>query len=239
MSYVALPNLEAHRFSDLPQALLALNPYEKWSALRQFGSDSLGGSQWFMVFIAILLIVLVAVFVKVGYNRIQDEKARAEERFLKNVRQHHLSVREYQMLREICAKSGLRHQDAILTDITAFERGSALVLVDQVAEKGQDIYSRVQGELAFLKDKLGFTTQATPGAQLPRRRTRSSSKRSHRLTTRNIPVDKPLTITRRLGRTTSNQLRATIVENFVPNFFACSRALLIISGPFIPSGKQG
>lgn len=212
MFYAPLPDPEAHRFSDLPQALLALSPHEKWSALRQVGGDSLGSSQWFMIVIAILLIVLVAVLVKVGYNRIQDEKVRAEERFLENVRRRHLSVREYHMLREIYAKSGLRHHDAIFKDIKAFERGSALVVADQVAEQGQAMETRVQAEMAFLKEKMGFGGLKTAEPELPRPKTKTRTKGKHKLTTRDIPMGKPLKITRRLG-TTSNELRATIVDN--------------------------
>lgn len=211
MFYVALLDPEAHRFADLTQGLLAMSPQEKWSGMRQFGPSAWGGNQWYVILFSIIVIVLVALLFKFSYNRLQEEKVRAEERFLQNVRQCHLSIREYHILREVYAKSGLRHHDAIFKDIKAFERGAALVLADHAAEQGQE--TRVQAELEFLREKLGFTGLEISEPELPRRpETQSQGVDRHEATTRDIPLDQALTITRRLGRT-SNELRATVVDN--------------------------
>ncbi len=108
---------------------LALTPWERWSAAGQMNSNA-NVDQLVTLISVVVLIVLVALLIRTSFNRIQQERQRAHQQFLDDVRRRTLSVREYHILLDIISQSGLRRKEAIFGNNEAFELGVSRMLED-------------------------------------------------------------------------------------------------------------
>jgi len=188
--------------------MAALTPWQKWSAARGMGADGGAGLQkWFTIVLVAILIVLFVMLIKISFNRLQQERQRSERQFLENVRRRNLSVREFHLLQQVIKRGGVRRHDQIFQDLDAFEKGTAHVIAEVVKEQGPQWHARILAEIDFLREKMGFKTQGLTEV-LPAKKTKGPRK----LTTRDIPLGKSISITRRFGRM-SDEIQALIVDN--------------------------
>jgi hypothetical protein len=185
-----------------------LNAMERLHAMTRLSSSRLPNDQrWMPMLLIVVLAVLIVALIGITYNRIQRERRLASQAFMENIRRRNLSHREYRLLLEIIRRSGLSpYQRAmILSSTSHFERGANRVAQEILDKQGAEANDRLLGELAFLREKLGFHDRAT-------KEWLAKSKGEAKLTTRDIPTGKTLEISRRLGRQ-SDELQARVVGN--------------------------
>jgi len=185
-----------------------LNAMERLSAMTQLRSAGAPrGQQWLTVVLVVILVAMIATLIGVTYNRIQRERRMRLQVFMENVRRRSLSNREYRLLVEIVRRSGLGpyQRSLIFSSVNHFERGVEHLAKDVLGKQGPDAHDHLLGELAFLREKMGFHDSSA-------KEWLAKSKTQTRLTTRDIPVGKILHITRRLGRQ-SNDIEAKVLSN--------------------------
>jgi hypothetical protein len=185
-----------------------LNAMERLNAMTRLSSSRVPNDQrWMPMVLISLLAVLIIALLGITYNRIQRERRLASQAFMENVRRRNLSHHEYRLLLEVIRRSGLSpyQRGMILSSASHFERGASRAAQEILAKQGAEAHDRLLGELAFLREKLGFHDRST-------KEWLAKSKGESKLTTRDIPVGKTLHITRRLGRQ-SDELEALVVGN--------------------------
>ncbi len=185
-----------------------LNAMDRLNAMTRLGSNRFPNDQrWMPMLLILLLVILIVALVGMAYNRIQRERRLAGQAFMENIRRRNLSHREYRLLLEIVRRSGLSpyQRGLILSSTSHFERGANRVVQEILDKQGAEAHDRLLGELAFLREKLGFHDRST-------KEWLAKSKGEAKLTTRDIPTGKMLEITRRLGRQ-SDELQARIIGN--------------------------
>jgi hypothetical protein len=193
---------------DLRLSPEVLNAMERLSAITQLQSTGAPrGQQWLTVVLAAMLVAMIATLIGVSYNRIQRERRRVAKVFMENVQRRSLSSREYRLLVEIVRRSGLGpyQRSLIFSSVSHFERGVEHLAKDVLGKQGPDAHNHLLGELAFLREKMGFHDRSA-------KEWLAKSKAKTRLTTRDIPVGKTLHITRRLGHQSAD-IQAQILSN--------------------------
>jgi hypothetical protein len=185
-----------------------LNAMQRLEAMTRLGANSARSEvRWMPMLLILLLVILVITLVGISYNRIQRERRLATEAFLENVRRRNLTNREYRLLLEVIRRSGLSlyQRGVIFASSAHFERGAQAVAKEVLDKQGAEAHDRLMGELAFLREKLGFHDRSA-------KEWLAKSKTQAKLTTHDIPSGKTLHITRRLGPH-SDELQAQIVGN--------------------------
>ena len=180
---------------------------ERLDAMRTLQTAPILRERWLTLVLVAVLSVMILTLIGVSVNRIQHERTVAVQAFLENVRRRSLSSREYRVLLAIIRHSGLgpRQRNTIFASAVHFERGVERIATEALRKQGPEGRDRLVGEVAFLREKLGFHDRsaaewlAKSGTKTP-------------LTTRDIPVGKTLHITRRLGRQ-SDDIQAQILSN--------------------------
>ncbi len=190
-----------------PLLAQSLTPLERLNAARRLGGPSGTTGTWITMALIGTLLVMVVLLLWVTYSRIQEDKKKADQAFIENVRRRSLSVREYHLLQDIIKRVGLRRNNLIFEDPKAFDKGAALLLKESSDQQDQEAYQRLEGEVAFLHEKLGFEEPST----ITENTSETRGKRK-KLSTRDIPTGKVLHITRRIGRH-SDEIEALILEN--------------------------
>ena len=182
---------------------LALSPQEKWEAAQRSGSNVMT-ERWLILIGLLGILVLTALLLLDTFTRKRENKAESKS-FADRADERGLSYRERQMLLDIAAKAGLKSSESVFTMASAFDLG--VVKMVQSNSKGRPVAGdsrQLRTELSFLREKLGFARRlyALGGA----------SARPRKLDTRQIPVGRELSITRRRGRD-GDDIEATVVEN--------------------------
>ena len=185
-----------------------LSPLERWSAVKSLGSDSADIGHWLTLITVSGSVVALALVIKMSFNRVQDERRRAEAHFVEQIRRRNLSVREYHILIDIFTRSGLRRRDAIINNVKAFERGTERLINELSIEQDPQVQQRFQSELAYLREKLGFTKRIA-GKPKP---IKCSSHSQREITTRDLPLRKTLSMTP-LSDPGTGTVRARITDN--------------------------
>jgi hypothetical protein len=200
--------IEAGELLGSNSPLWALTPMERWSALRRLGSDRPDTGHWITLIVVCGLVVALALLIKMSFNHAQDERRRAEVRFIEQIRRRNLSVREFNILIDIFKRSGLRRRDAILKDAKAFERGTERLNKELLTKQSLKIQQRFQRELAYLREKLGFTKLVVQEQKSVKHR----SSRHRDITTRELPLEKIMSLTP-LSDPDAEIVKATVVDN--------------------------
>ena len=184
-----------------------LNAVERLKAMGQLRSGNLPNGRWLIMILVAILSMMIVALIGVSYNRIQRERRRVTQAFLDNIRRRSLGSRECQLIQEIIRRSGLGpyQRNMIFTSAPHFERGVERVTQEVLRKQGPDAHARLTGEVAFLREKLGFRDRSA-------KEWLNKSTAKTRLTTRDIPVGQTLHITRRLGQQSDN-LQAQVVGN--------------------------
>lgn len=197
---------------DIPP-LLALSPTERWQAARTVRETQGMNQSVIPLILAALLLVLVIVLIKVSVSSIKRDKLRHERAFGENIHRLNLSAHEHQLLLDIVRESGLRHRHAIFQQKVAFDRGADRLLAKR-AKQAKDPESKqlLIAEIGFLRDKLHLTEVAPAPLEEETAADTTTGKRRSRLTTRELPLNKLLHITRRLDQQ-NDDFHGTIVAN--------------------------
>ncbi len=185
--------------------VLALTPIERWGAARRF-NPSFVIDRWFVLAAVIVLIILAALLIVVSLDRTVRKRRVIENMFSEFADKAGLSERERQVMLDIAAKAGLKQSSAIFTMSDAFERGIARMIEGGFGGKqmGAARKEDLRTELTFLREKLGFRKPASISA--------GSTKKTRKLSSRQIPVGKKMYISRRKSRQ-SDSIECTVIKN--------------------------
>ena len=191
--------------AGLNAIVLALTPIERWGAARRF-NPSFVIDRWFVLAAVIVLIILAALLIVVSLNRTVRRRRVIENMFFESADKAGLSERERQVMLDIAAKAGLKQSSAIFTMSNAFERGIAKMIEKGFGGKqmGTARKEDLRTELTFLREKLGFRKPASISA--------GSTRKTRKLSSRQIPVGKKMYITRRKSRQ-SDSIECTVIKN--------------------------
>jgi hypothetical protein len=186
--------------------LLALTPTERWSAAgRQFQDNSFVAERWFIVAVAVVLIVLTLLLVAVNLQKKTRRQKGTTQLFFECAERRGLSARECHVLLEVAKKAGIGRSEDIFTDDVAFYRGASRLMEDGAArgKTGPD-GELLSSELFFLREKLAFRRQTQLFS--------GPSAKSARLSSRQIPVGRKVNITCRAAKD-SDDIEAIVVQN--------------------------
>ena len=180
---------------------VALTPVERWQAARG-SSNNFMAERWFIVAAAVILGILTVLLVWVSYHQLVVKRKAGEQTFSANVEKRGLSRREHSVLIEVLKRSGLNQRDAIFTTPEAFDQGTVRLMQEFSARRSPEENRRLRHELSILRRKLGFERPSN-GVM---------TAKAKKATSRQIPVDKTLYITRRTTHASDN-IEATVIEN--------------------------
>jgi hypothetical protein len=185
--------------------VLALTPVQRWGALNKQFNTSYMTDRWFTLILVVIIIVASGLFVMVTYKRKSGERKVTQELFGNYAEKAGLSGRERRILQDIARRAGLKRSSAIFTMGGAFDRGATKIIEEDIAQ-GQtaERSSRLNSDLSFLAEKLGFKKRtASPTG---------TATRSRKVSSMQIPIGKKLYLTRRRSRV-SDDIESTVIEN--------------------------
>jgi len=179
---------------SLAAIVLGLTPLERLGATRRAFSVSFMTQRWFTVMMVVVIIVCTVLLFIVSYKRTASERKVSNRLFGEYADKAGLTERERQILLAIAGYAGLSESEAIFTMSSAFDRGAARMAEESLARQGAEASGQLKIELSYLREKLGFT------------------KKSKKLSSRQIPVGRKVHITRRTNRALGD-IEATVTEN--------------------------
>jgi len=184
--------------------VLALTPAERFEAMRKLNTGFMV-DRWFITGGIIAIILLSIIFFIVTFNRIRQERRSSGQLFDEYADKRGLSSRERQILFRVACKARLKRNESIYTLVTAYDRGSAVVIEQGLTgHQTSEERKQLEMELSFLREKLGFKKR-TPLAAIPLTKLKKPSSRQ-------IPVGKKVHMTRRQLQK-SEDIEAIIVKN--------------------------
>jgi hypothetical protein len=182
--------------------ILALTATERWQAIRRLGGD-LVGERWFVLAFGTVLIVLTVLLIVVSYGREKKDQNIANQLFREYADAQGLSRRERGILLEIADKAKLKQCESVFTLAGAFSLGAAQITDGVLASQGAQASRRLSGELAVLREKLGFQERVSDSVGSAATLSKSSS--------RQIPMNKKLQIMRHEHEPVD--VEATVIKN--------------------------
>jgi hypothetical protein len=179
----------------------ALAPAERWQAVRDLHDRNPLLDRAFIIAGLIAISVLVALLIAVHYGERFHAYRKRQKQFKTYGRQNGLSGRELKVLNVIAAKAGIESVEAIFTTPSAFDKGVNSILLETKAIDRHHGQKRFESELSVLRAKLGFDSQAAA----------TNSARRNTTSSRQLPVGKPIQLTRRRSR--SERIEAEVIGN--------------------------
>lgn len=189
--------------SFLAVFILSLTPAQRWAAARKF-NNNLMDERWFVLIGAICLVTLIALLFAVSLKRNRQERKSSANLFTKYAKKRGLTAPERQILLETSRQAGLRRSESIFTLVKAFERGTAKMEENLLGQQASKESKQLKTILSSLREKLGFKKESSYSSDM--------SAKSKRLSSRKIPVDKTVHVTRRKAQD-SEAIEATVVKN--------------------------
>lgn len=183
--------------------VLGLTPIEKWQAARKFDVDVITG-RWFILTCIATIITLVVLFVIVSRRGKKKEQNVTNQLFFEYANSKGLSRREREILLDITTITKLKRNESIFTMVTAFDRGAAELTEKTRTQHGIEAARSLSAEFSVLREKLGFQKKS-PAAK-------SSTERSKKPSSKEIPAGKKLHIARRSSGDVAN-IESTVLEN--------------------------
>jgi hypothetical protein len=182
---------------------LALTPLERWNAARRIDSASTD-QRWFIILSVVAVVLLIAMFIASSHNQKNRQRKISNAGFGNYARKVGLSTRERKILRDIANRASLKRIESIFTMDRAFDRGSAELMKETLANRRAGVSQNLSAELSILREKLGFKKRSPIPADLAIGADKPS--------TRQIPAGKQLHMTRRRACERAD-IESTVIEN--------------------------
>ena len=135
--------------------LLELTPIQRLEAIRTLGGDSKTNPVYTGLGVIAIIILLILLVIINRHQKNYKQKS-SHQMFAEYAQKHGLTERESQLLWSIALKADLQRSESIFTLPTAFHRGDMKLLQECLVEHGSEESERLQVELSFLREKLGF-----------------------------------------------------------------------------------
>ena len=139
-------------FSHLLAQSVAL---ERLEGIRQLSGDSGPNPLYTTVGIATVVVLLI-VLVIINQKQRKGKTKPSEEIFADYANKRGLTERESRLLWAIAGQARLKYAESVFSLPTAYDRGEIKFTQDHLAEHGSPETQRLQVELSFLREKLGF-----------------------------------------------------------------------------------
>ena len=208
---------------SLNDLVLALTPRERWAALSRYNHNPMT-DKWFMIAGIVAIVILSILFFVITIKRVRYERKSSTNLFDKYSRERGLSEDEDQLLSDIARKAGLKRNESVFTMFTAFDRGVSAVKKSFSGSHQTPEYYQMKSILASLRQKLGFTKQASFS--------RGTPNKSKQLSSRDVRVGKKVLITRRSGQADGG-IETVVVENTENEFIVeMSEQIKVTFGEF-------
>jgi len=182
-----------------------LKPADRWKAAgRPFGG-SFVNEPWFIPSVIALLVVLVVLLLVVSLTRKTQTSKSEHKPFIKFAKKRGLSAHECRTLLNVAYAAGIEQVNTIFSMESAFDQGAAKLIKQSLAHQ-QDVEQskQLKNELLFLREKLGFQKHNSGVI--------GSAVKHTKLSSRYIPIDRKLRMTRRKTRD-EGDIEFTVVEN--------------------------
>jgi hypothetical protein len=166
--------------------LAMLTPLQRWNAARQ-SDGSIMTQRWFIAAGVVAIVILTVLLVVVNYYRRTQKQRISAGRFIEYADRIGLTGRECQILRDIAARAGLRHNESVFSMVEAFDSGASAIVEDALALRGVEASKRVSVVVSTLREKLGFEKRYQTSA--------GSARPSSKPSSRQIPVGRQLRLT--------------------------------------------
>ena len=182
--------------------VLGLSPVERLDAVTKYHSNSGSNQSFIIIGLVIAAILTVLLIISIFYR----EKVQKPSRhlFSEYAKAKELTDREYRMLMDIAANTGLRKNESIFTLPSLFDREAANMVKNTQAKRGIEQSQQLQGELALLREKLGFHRYTSPDT--------ISTTEAEAQSSRQIPLKKKIYI-KRNHQQANGDLEATVIKN--------------------------
>ncbi|PKL50673.1 MAG: hypothetical protein CVV39_01055 [Planctomycetes bacterium HGW-Planctomycetes-1] len=184
--------------------ILALTPVQRWSAARKFNSGSFMSERWFFHINAAAIVILTTILLVVTIKRILRERKNSERLFNEYAENRGLTYSESQTLLTVARQARIKQKESIFTLAASFDIGAAQMVKKLVANHAVKESQHLETVLSSLREKLGFKKEASYS--------RGSIAKSERLSSRQIPVGKEVSV-RRPNQKDSEAIEATVVKN--------------------------
>lgn len=135
--------------------LLELTPIQRLDAIKTLGGDT-QTNPWYTASGIGAIVVLTVLLVVVNRRKRANKPKSSHQIFAELAENRGLTERESQLLWSIAAKAALQRNEAVFTLPTAFGRGEMKLVQECLVEHGSEESERLQVELSFLREKLGF-----------------------------------------------------------------------------------
>ncbi|MDD5010521.1 MAG: hypothetical protein PHQ00_00185, partial [Phycisphaerae bacterium] len=183
---------------------MALTPAQRWGAARKFNSGSFMSERWFFHINATAIVVLTTILLVVTIRRILRDRKNSERLFNEYAENRGLTYSESQTLLTVARQARIKQKESIFTLAASFDIGAAQMVKKLVAKHAVKESQHLEAVLSSLREKLGFKKEASFS--------RGSIARSERLSSRQIPVGKEVSV-RRPNQKDSEAIEATVVKN--------------------------
>lgn len=188
----------------LAAIVLSLTPEERWKAAGSRLGTSFIEEHWYVLTAAAVIIILTVLLLVFSLRRRLGQRRVTKQLFVEHSDKSGLSGRERQILLEIAGKAGLKRNEAVFTMASAFDRGAAKIVEENLTQQGTEESKVLRTELSFLREKLGFQKKTPISIGSPTK--------SRKLSSRQIPAGKKLHITRRKTRDLAS-IESTVIKN--------------------------
>ncbi len=183
--------------------LLELTPIQRLEAIRTLGGDP-KTNPWYTGLGVAAIIVLLILLVIINRHQKNYKQKSSHQVFAGYAQKHGLTNRESQLLWSIALKAGLQRSESIFTLPTAFHRGDMELLQECLVEHGSEESERLQVELSFLREKLGFNKKIRSKLVV--------DGNSSELSSRQIPAGKKIYIRHHRAANTGD-IESVIIKN--------------------------
>ena len=198
---VLMYGIETSLLSDF---FLALTPLERLYALRHLSSNAIT-EQWFVIGGIAAIIALALLYIIISYNRRMREQYTTYEIFNQNADRCGFSERERQLLFLTARLGGIKRCESIFTMSKVFDLGAEKMIENSLIQHGAEPSRQIRAELSYIREKLGF--KKNPVSSI------GALKNPQKGSSRQIPVDKSIYITRRRAPDLDNELEAKVIAN--------------------------
>ena len=186
-------------FNDV---VLGLTPIERLDAITKYHSNSASNQSFILIGFTIAAILAMLLIISIYYRK--NTQRPSGQLFSEYAKAKELTDREYRMLMNIAANTGLRKNESIFTLPSLFDREAANMVKNTQAEQGIKQSQQLQGELTLLREKLGFHQYTSPDT--------ISTAQADAQSSRQIPLKKKIYI-KRNHQQTNGDLEGTVIKN--------------------------